>query len=185
VRIAFTGAGSTGKTTLARAITLDTRLAAAIGPFVTTDARAILAASGHTGVDGMSAVERLRFQHSYLDRKLALEVGRDEYFTDRSFVDLAAYWLEYTGGSLPTEDEYVKRCKQAVTRYNAHIYFPVGLLPLELDGWRSTDSESRARTDRNIRAILKDWGISPIVLDTLDLATRLSRVAKLLPPEAL
>lgn len=180
MRIAFTGASSTGKTTLSNHIQADTRLFAAIGPFVTTDARRLLRELGYENIDSMSLDARIRFQFAYLERKLALESELENFFTDRSFVDLAAYWLQYTGRTLADGDEYVARCRTEVGRYGAHFYFPSELLPLKADGWRSAETASRERTDGYIRAILDAWGVSAVALNELDLDLRRERVAEVL-----
>lgn len=180
MRIAFTGASSTGKTTLSNHILGDARLAAAMGPFVTTDARRLLRELGYENIDSMGLDDRIRFQFAYLERKLALESGHESFFTDRSFVDLAAYWLQYTGRTLADGDEYVARCRSEVGRYGAHFYFPSELLPLKADGWRATETGSREKTDGHIRAILDAWGVPAIALNELDLDLRRDRVAEVL-----
>lgn len=180
MRIAFTGACSTGKSTLAESITSDSTLLAKAGIFITADARRILRELGHTNVDAMSIEEKRQFQFAYLERKLLLELGRTHYFTDRSFVDLASYWIEYLGGTLSDQDEYIAQCRSAATRYDAHFYFPSALIPLQSDGYRSTDEASRTRTDVIIKEILQAWNIPAVELSILDLDTRRAQVAEVL-----
>jgi len=150
------------------------------GKFITTDARNLLRELGHSGIDGMTVLERRLFQRRYLDRKTALERSENDYITDRSFVDVAAYWIEYNGLTSSADDDFVAACQKGAMRYDAHFYFPVGLVSLESDGFRSVDTVSRVRVDSLIQSLTSEWGVHCIHLDIANLDQRAARVIEVL-----
>lgn len=170
MRVAFTGTSSTGKTTLARRVVGDPRNVIWGGEFITADARTVLRTLGHQSVDEMTPEERRAFQYKYLERKLATEADATHYVTDRSFIDVAAYWLEYNAGGI--DDEFVAQCRRESARYQLHFYFPAGLIPLELDGYRSEDAISHARVDALIQKLAAQWETPLIRLSVLALEER-------------
>src|SRR4051812_17933176 len=101
MRIAFTGTSSTGKTTLARELMRVPEFANVVGTFLTEDARALLRELAHKSMDTMSRDELRRFQEEYFQRKAKKEQGAGSFLVDRSFVDVAAYWLVRDTVDLP------------------------------------------------------------------------------------
>lgn len=88
----------------------------------------------------MNLSQKRAFQIHYLERKLALESSETDYITDRSFLDVAAYWIEYNQMNHESRHWFIEKCRKNAARYDAHFYFPVGLLPLEADGFRTVDA---------------------------------------------
>lgn len=172
MRIALTGTSSTGKTTLAERLMLEPERDAWGGRLISANARGLLLELGYQSVDGMTLAQRSDFQFAYIARKLELEKSQAEYLTDRSYLDIAAYWLDYTGGC--DDDDLVVRCRKEVARYDLHFYFPVGLLDVEMDGFRSTDIESHERVDCHIRRLAANWGVSLVSLSRLDIDWRIA-----------
>jgi hypothetical protein len=146
--------------------------------YITADARELLQERGFRNVDEMSMKQRRSFQHAYLDRKIERESHRQNYITDRSFVDVAAYWLEYTSGDDLKNDEFVCRCRDESRRYDLHLYFPSGLIRFEHDGARSLDPEVHRRIDERILTLLSAWSIRPLVIAAIDIDQRLALVRK-------
>jgi nicotinamide riboside kinase len=170
MKIACTGTSSTGKTTLATRAPSEPDFAKYALRYIGTDARMLLKERGLRNVDEMSKEQGVDFQLAYFERKLSLEDPHESYITDRSFVDVAAYWIEYTG--LP-DDKFVSRCRDESRRYDIHIYFPPDLIRFEGDGYRSFDMDVHRRIDASIVTLLKDWEIHPVVVQKIDLEGRL------------
>lgn len=178
MRIAFTGTSSTGKTTIADRLMADARFTPRAPKFVTADARAMLRAQGHASMDAMSRQELLAFQYGYLRHKLVSEAGVDGYLTDRSFVDVAAYWLERDSFGVDEAEshQFVAQCEAAARRYDLHVYFPVGVIAFQDDGYRSRNLQFHARIDARITGLLADWGIDAMVLRSADIDERVEEV---------
>lgn len=187
MRIAFTGSSSTGKTTLAKKLQDDTRFCGLSLEFVTVDARKLLEELGFKSMDLMIPEGKIKFQTAYLEKKLVLEDGRDNYFTDRSFIDVASYWLELDKTRLPASDidSYIECCRQEVGRYDLHFYFPYGLFPFESDGYRSEQFALHERIDSRICQLISEWGCKVVSLDAKDLGLRCDVVIEALHEQLL
>ena len=120
MRIALTGASSTGKTTLAN------ELLAAYPKLnlPNVNARELLVEQGCRNVGDMDASQYKHFQNAYIDRKRLLERAKTHYLTERSFVDAFVYWNHHCAGcSTPAENKRViTLCKRWASRYDLHIY---------------------------------------------------------------
>jgi nicotinamide riboside kinase len=178
MKIALTGASSTGKTTLARSLMNESEFCRHVDAFLTTNARGLLERMGHKHMDLMRREELLQFQRDYLAQKQQMEEGRDRYLTDRSFVDVAAYWLRRDAIELGPEQqaEVVEVCRVAAQRYDLHVYCPFGLVGFESDGYRSENQQHHREIDAQIASFLSEWGVRFIKLDTIDHGERVARV---------
>jgi nicotinamide riboside kinase len=177
MRIAFTGASSTGKTTLARALGLDSAFRAVVPGRINVDGRNLLRELGHaSGVDSMSRDSRRAFQVRYLAQKRSNEDGQERYLTERSFVDIAAFWIDTSTDPTDVYSEFVRTCETEARRYDLHIYLPAGVIPLETDGLRSNDVAYHATIDASIRRLLREWRLRFVELNMCDLEARVSRV---------
>lgn len=173
MRIACTGTSSTGKTTFAKRAAADDAISKHAGLYITADARELLRQRGLRSVDEMSAAQLRDFQQAYLQRKTETEKDHANYITDRSFVDVAAYWILYTNTTDPGKDPFVLQCRSEAQRYALHLYFPPGLIEFEYDGARSSEPQLHQRIDELIRSLLEDWGITPLKISIKDIEQRL------------
>ncbi len=187
MRIAFTGASSTGKSTLARLLTSDAKFRTILPEFISVDARALLASKGFGSMDNMNREQLRDFQCTYLNQKIVIEAGRDAYLTDRSFVDVAAYWLERDAEGLSECEvkEFVESCRYGARRYDLHFFFPTGLFPFTSDGYRSEEADFHKRIDAKITALIHEWEIDAVRLDMIDLETRRNAVVSTLAARAM
>ena len=178
MKIALTGASSTGKTTLANSLMEEPDFRRQVDDFLTTNARGLLERMGHKSMDRMRRDELLEFQREYLAQKQQLEVGRDRYLTDRSFVDVAAYWLRRDAIELGPEqrEEVVEVCRVAARRYELHVYCPFGVVGFKSDGYRSEDLRHHQEIGEQIASFLSEWGVRFITLDTANHEERVERV---------
>jgi len=174
MKVAFTGASSTGKTTLANTLRKDPWIKSYLPLFITVDARSMLTSRGFQSMDQMPISDRRVFQVDYLSKKLALEEGQDNYLTDRSFLDLAAYWIERdaAGLKLSNADAYVDRCRHEIGRYDIHFFFPYGCIPFKSDGYRSDNISFHARIDSRIQNLITEWNVKVVRLDAVGLTKR-------------
>jgi nicotinamide riboside kinase len=178
MKIALTGASSTGKTTLADSLMKEPGFRQQVDDFLTTNARGLLERMGHKSMDRMRRDELLQFQREYLALKQQMEGERDRYLTDRSFVDVAAYWLRRDAIELGPEqrEELVEVCRVAAQRYDLHVYCPFGVVEFKPDGYRSEDLRHHREIGEQIASFLSEWGVRFITLDTADHGERVARV---------
>src|SRR5258708_39608971 len=89
LRIAITGASSTGKTTLTKALMRDRRFSSIVETLIPERARTLLESLGHASFDEMAREELRDLQHRLFLLKLEEESKSDSYLVDRSFVDMS------------------------------------------------------------------------------------------------
>ena len=172
MRVALTGASSTGKTTLAQAFLAE-------GPpiaLINVDARAILDDLQVRSTARMSAETYARFQRRYVATKLCNERRRDGYLTERSFVDSFAYWQVHCSSAVsePANDQLHRICRDFAQRYDAHLFMPYGVVPHNDDGYRHPDPNYHHEISERIHALLEAWNLSYVVLSSPALPDRLA-----------
>jgi len=174
LRIAITGSSSTGKTTLVKALLKHDQFNLKIKSFLNVDARSLLGKMGFQSMDLMNREQLKIFQLEYFKNKREVELGNDDYITDRSFVDVAAYWKQRDTLDQPTieQDRLIAPCREEASKYNLHIYLPFGLFKFESDGYRSDDNDLHNRIDAQIKLYLKCWELRYITLNTADIQER-------------
>ncbi|WP_437304473.1 ATP/GTP-binding protein [Sorangium sp. So ce388] len=177
MKIAFTGASSTGKTTLVRSIIAKNESQRYFSQFLTADARAILDELGFHSMDDMSRSQLRAFQLSYFYRKQQIEQNQDNFITDRSFVDVAAYWVLRDTFDVPEEQaRLVLPCSREASKYDIHFYFPYGLINFEPDGYRSNDIIFHQRIDSQILLLLESWRLPYVRIQTANHEERIKYV---------
>ena len=179
MKIAFTGTSSTGKTTLIKELFKYDDFKSYNLNFSTTDARSLLNNMGAKQMDLMTDSERIAFQKLYFQKKREQELGKDNFIVDRSFVDVASYWLVReckSNVSLANENDLLIKSKVFSMKYDIHFYFPFGLIPFESDGYRSQNNSQRKKIGVQIHTFLNEWQLKYISLDTKDLTKRVEIV---------
>jgi len=146
--------------------------------FLTIDARSILRSKQFSGLDAMTHQEKKQFQKIYLEEKLKKENHKTNYLTDRSFVDLAAYWHEINSETCAIKEcsNYYNTCQVAVLRYDIHFYFPFGIIDFNPDSYRSSNLDYNRRIDNNILYFLSLWDIDYIVMNESNIDSRVNIV---------
>jgi len=180
MRIAFTGSTSTGKTTLVEALLQDPTFSEYVSVHHTVDARHILQNLGFHSMDPMTPEETRYFQLTYFIRKLYGERGRSSFVTERSFVDIAAYWMERDtlGCSQFEQRILMDPCEMEAKSYEIHFYLPFDVVPFQSDGWRSEDLDFHRRVDRRIHSLLEAWKINYVTLSTPSHTERIETVLR-------
>lgn len=172
MRIAISGASSTGKTTLAKALS-ESSLAQELGiVFLASREREILNELGHYSMDLMTDAEQSAFQLKFYEWKYLNELNEEIYITDCSFVDVAAYWKIRDRGI--DQDSLIYSCKEMASRYDIHFFLPTGLINFDTDGYRSVNNSFHVDINNQIISFLQNWGINYYKLDTNNLLERIS-----------
>ena len=158
-RIVFTGAQGTGKTTVLKEFESK-------GLKVITEVVRQLASKGvKINKDGDEKGQTRIFKE-YKD--LLSELSVDGYISDRCMVDVLAYTM-YLAEQGKVTDEFVQKQKKQLVKFKnenpdiAYCYFPIEF-DVVADGIRDTDEDFRKAIDTNIRKILMEVGIQPIIV---------------------
>lgn len=177
MKIAFTGNSSTGKTTLIKELFKYNDFKSFKLSFFTTDARSLLNAMGAKQMDLMTNTETIAFQKLYFQKKRDDELGKDNFIVDRSFVDVASYWLiRECKNDFSLAKDLVMKSKVLSMKYDIHFYFPYGIIPFKSDGYRSENEIQRKEIGSQIKIFLDEWNLRYISLDTSDLKKRVEIV---------
>jgi len=171
MKIALTGASSTGKSTLAKEVlALYPNLRA-----INVDARGLIAEHGCTNVSDMSPDQYKRFQIAYIERKLSLERAESDYITERSFVDAFVYWRYHCTNISDAADNnrMLGICKSWASRYDLHIYLPFGQIPFSADGYRHNSLDYHYDIGADIKILLQEWRLNFIECVSADLTDRI------------
>lgn len=172
MKIAITGASSTGKTTLAR------ELCTGLPRYMqlNVDARRLLTSHGERNVAEMSSAKYREFQLEYITQKINIETSGQDFITERSFVDCCAYWdFHCAKDSTPTENLRVHEvCEEWSRKYDFHIYLPFGQSPFELDGYRNPSRAYHTDIGKAILSLLQQWGLRYLDCSNVTLEERYS-----------
>jgi len=178
MKVSMTGSHSTGKTTLAHAVTkiIRKRGTSSVG-LINEVARRVIAMGFPLNQDATI--------HSYLHYiwfQLKEERERvEEYvFSDRSLVDLLGYIRTNNDTNIPKY--FVSMLEELLWRestfFDLYCYLPVEF-PLEIDHVRPSDVEYQKAVDTNIQQILQEYGL-PYECITGPLDERCKKVVRLL-----
>lgn len=180
MRVAFTGSNSTGKTTIVKCLSKVPRLQEYIEVFLYSDARAILQNMGFSKMDTMTQKQMQDFQLTYFHKKKYTEHLHGNFITDRSFVDIAAYWLIRDTWDKAKEEQnlLLNPCKEEAMNYDILFYLPFGRIEFEYDGCRSTDLDFHRKVDSQIKNFLDEWQLKYVIVGTSDLSQRIELVLK-------
>ncbi len=137
MKIAISGAVSTGKTTLGKALAEDLGL-----PFIPENLETVFGPAHlrkpHPGGLPMALLDCLA-------RKRDLEQGQDGFVVDRSPIDIFNFWLAFRLIEHPKTEEVYALCQTLMAGYDAVVLLPWGAI--ELDG--SADPATGVRRQLN------------------------------------
>lgn len=172
MKIAFTGASSTGKTTTA--LSLNDFFYSQKIKITSVDARKMLTEKGYKNVGEISPEKYILFQEDYLAKKIELEKDLNSFCAERSYIDILAYAI---AGSAIDENKAKHNnlyhlCKKYTSTYVMHFYFPFGLIPFQKDGYRHNSIENHEKVDYLIKKFLQEWDVPFITLKETDLVKR-------------
>ena len=185
LRIALSGSAGTGKTTLGRALSEQLQL-----PFLEEGMRARIEAGLQPNELDSDAQESL-FEELWAEQATAQVRAAQQhggYVADRSALDFAAAWLQYTTLDRPERTDAWVRARLADSAEHTHILqLPFGVLPLVGDGVRHADPWFQFRFQALVEALASRATDSPNLVQVPaklgSLAERLTFArAQLLPP---
>lgn len=139
MKIAFTGAGGTGKTTLAKYIADKWGI-----PYVGSVSREVMKEMGvesEMAQEHMTDSELLALQQGIYKRRNAKLASLDSYVTDRCALDNYIYGLRRCGSALtePIRAEWERGAVEDLYAQDLVFHTPIGLFKTEDDGVRVTD----------------------------------------------
>ena len=157
-RIAFTGAGGTGKTTSAKVIAETYEL-----PMPQSASRTVYEANNLTEelVLKMNDEEKLTLQTAIFDQKVRNDT-QYSYVTDRTTLDHYAYCLAYCGAFMPDDTfrRYEEKTRVAMLSTYSHIfYLPWGYWDAPDDGVRSSVDAWQSQIDAIISGYIDRWNL--------------------------
>lgn len=181
MRIALCGAGSTGKTTLVCRLLEDPEIKALGFVRCNVDARKLIDDFGKP-FDSYSQKEYQEFQRKYVEIKSKIETNKDNFITDRSFVDSAAYWLtrDAAGESNNIVEPFLSYCREKSNAYDLHVFCPTGIINVEQDGYRTNDLLQYQLVSDNIKKCLISWKLEYIELSFKNLDERVRTVKEII-----
>lgn len=154
MKIAFTGAGGTGKTTLAKEVSATWGL-----PFITNVARQVMAETGienEESQNSMSAESLLELQCKIFLALRSRRASEPAFVTDRLLLDNYVYALRRCGASMSDElrQTWETAAIEDLYKMDLVFYCPAGLFPLKADGVRQTDVAHQYLIDSAIYGLL-------------------------------
>lgn len=160
MKIAFTGASSTGKTSLATALyekipKLD---------YITVNARSIIDSLNHSNIDKLNEKEFLLFQKEWLIKKNNQEKGKNFFITDRTYIDAIAYMENRN----IFDEVLLNSCFTKMREYDFIFYLPLGRIAFQDDGYRSNNEDENKNVDAIIQRLLNDNKILYYRIDMSD-----------------
>ncbi len=171
MKIAFTGASSTGKTTLAKAMEEKIPL-----KYINVDSRKIIDELKHSNIDNLNEQEFLEFQKIWLNEKLINEKSIENFITDRTYIDAIAYMRNRNITDIELFNSYLKKMEV----YDFIFYLPIGRIPFLNDGYRTKDEESNKNVDKYILDLLQQNDIKYYKVDISDLESSLEYVLNII-----
>jgi predicted ATPase len=158
LRVALSGASSTGKSTLARE--LSSRLGL---PLIPEQARRVLADTNMT----LQAVRRdrdtlLRFQQSVLEYQIRRETAFPQGFVaDRAVYDILVLFIVYLDAPRETLRAFERKvfAHAAARPYTLNVLLRPEGFTVEDDGVRTPDARHQAYLDGHFHGLFRAWGI--------------------------
>lgn len=178
MKIALCGASSTGKTTLAKTLLENPIFRSSVNKFISVDGRQLLDLMGCKRMDNMNRYQTREYQISYFKNKISSEANQSEFITDRSYIDIAAYWLirDTFDTSESEQNRLLNPCKILSKKYDLHFYLPFGLIKFEKDGYRPEGNTFNKKLDKQISLFLDIWQINHCKINVVEISKRVEIV---------
>jgi len=164
MKIALAGSAGTGRTTIAKQVALS------IDHFPLTNlAKSILRSEGfrygteQTVEEFLATKERQVYLYQCKKEK---EGELEDFVTDRSWLDLAAYCIYGMQNNTDFDiSAFINDCKDEVEKYDAIIHIPWGRQPLQPNGTRTINPWFQFMIDSIICRLANQWKVQMIEID--------------------
>ena len=181
-RIMFVGPSGIGKTTLAQYVAMSQ-----IIPFISGSMSDLLPATkdiSHNELLSLGSKSMQSSDYQLLSLRNRLFRGKEEFVTDRSYADLAAYFWYKQSRTIPEceLEHFIGCCRASMEdQCDLAIFLPLNLC--NYSDWEMEDNKKRI-TNRFFQIqmsslmgeLLADWEISTLCLPSLDLEERKDQI---------
>lgn len=177
MKIALSGSGSTGKSTLAKTASKEFNI-----PLIPEFAREVAQDMNIQNIRTMNTNQSYTFQTNILDRKFAEEEKYETFISDRSTADNAAYYFRWCCRDIDDKKNkiYIERCFKHLKTYDKIILLPWNSIPLHDDGFRSTKLYYQYEIHCLILGILNDQRIDYEIMQEISINSRLQKLKEYL-----
>jgi len=174
MKIAFTGASGTGKTSVAHHLLSPQFQTLMEVPLAGVDSRNLLDMLGLRRSESIEDDQYKVFQTMYFAQKVLIESEHEAFLTERSFVDGLVYWkMHCENNASPSENAIMHSlCYEQTMKYDYHFLFPTGFIPVEDDGYRHRDPEYHKKFELLLQSILREWEVRYTVIPRSDVSSR-------------
>lgn len=181
-RIMFVGPSGIGKTTLAQYVAKSQNI-----PFISGSMSDLLPATkdiSHNELLSLGSKSMQSSDYQLLSLRNRLFRGKEEFVTDRSYADLAAYFWYKQSRTIPEceLEHFIGCCRASMEdQCDLAIFLPLNLC--NYSDWEMEDNKKRI-TNRFFQIqmsslmgeLLADWEISTLCLPSLDLEERKDQI---------
>lgn len=181
-RIMFVGPSGIGKTTLAKYVAKSQNI-----PFISGSMSDLLPATKditHNELLSLGSKAMQSSDYQLLSLRNRLFRGKEEFVTDRSYADLAAYFWYKQSRTIPEceLEHFIGCCRASMEdQCDLAIFLPLNLC--NYSDWKMEDNKKRI-TNRFFQIqmsslmgeLLADWEISTLCLPSLDLEERKDQI---------
>lgn len=175
MKIALSGSGSTGKSTLAKAVAEKYNV-----PIIPEFAREVAEKMKIENIRKVTPDIYFTFQENILKRKLEEEKKYETFIADRSTADVAAYYFRWCCRDMEDDKnkQYIDLCFENLKNYDKIILLPWNSIPVEADGFRSAKLYYQYEIHCLILGILNDQKIDYEIMPEKSLEDRIKYLDK-------
>lgn len=181
-RIMFVGPSGIGKTTLAQAVAKKYDI-----PFISGSMSDLLPATkgvSHNEILSLGSEAMYKSDFQLLNLRNKLFRDKENFVTDRSYVDLAAYFWYKQSRNMPEceMEHFFCQCKELMeNQCDLAIFLPLSLStyhewPMEDNKKRIMNRFFQVQISSLMSELLANWEIPTVCVENLDFCTRLNQI---------
>lgn len=175
MKIALSGSGSTGKSTLSKIISEKYNI-----PMIPEFAREVAEEMKLENIRKLTPDLSFTFQKNILNRKISEEKKYETFIADRSTADVAAYYFRWCCRDMDEDrnKQYIENCFKNLKTYDKIILLPWNSIPVEADGFRSAKLYYQYEMHCLVLGILNDQKIDYEIMVEKSLEDRIKYLDK-------